>query len=230
MGERGSLRHSAVELVDAVLAIAFGACCAACGEPLEHPSRGPVCETCWRTVDTSVPSVFAVSPALADSQAIGLYDGALRGVIHAFKYEGRRSLAAALAMRMRTRCSTALIGADAVVPVPLHHTRRRQRGFNQALDLARHLGPPVVPAVRRIRATRSQTELSEIERQRNVRSAFGPSRRPWVRRGIAGRVVVIVDDVCTTGATLHECAEVLKALGAVQIRALTAARVATSPR
>jgi len=229
VGQCGAIRHSASELVDAVLAIALDAACAACGQPLEQPSRGPVCGICWRVVDAAVPCVFGISPAVADAQAIGLYDGVLRDVIHALKYEGRRSLAEPLARRIRSRCSAVLDGADIAVPVPLHPSRRRQRGFNQALDLSRRLGIPVTQALRRVRPTITQTALSEEERRRNVSAAFAPSRRWFARRPVAGRIVVLVDDVSTTGATLNECALVLRALGAREVRAVTAARVATSP-
>ena len=181
-------------------------------------------------MDAGIPCVFGISDAVAEAQAIGLYDGALRSVIHALKYEGRRSLAAPLASRIRDRCHTALDGADVVVPVPLHPSRRRQRGFNQALDLSRRLCLPVAQALNRVRATESQTALSEAERRRNVDAAFAPSRRWWIRKQIAGRIVVLVDDVSTTGATLNECALVLKTLGAREVRAVTAARVETTPR
>lgn len=230
MGERRTLRHSAVEIVDAILAVALDASCAACGEPLERPSQGPVCIVCWRLVDAAVPCVFGISEAVADAQAIGLYDGALRAVIHALKYEGRRSLAAPLAARIRDRCRAALDGSDLAVPVPLHSSRRRHRGFNQALDISRRLGLPVTQALRRVRPTESQTALSEADRRRNVTGAFAPSRRWWVRRQIAGRIVVLVDDVSTTGATLNECALALRALNAREVRAVTAARVVMSPR
>ena len=124
--------------------------------------------------------------------------------------------------------------ADCVVPVPLHWSRRRQRGFNQASDLARHLGLPAMRLLRRTRPTATQTGLSAARRHGNVRGAFA------VRRGLEGLVgregrdrleglvVVLVDDVCTTGATLNSCARVLKQAGVREVRALTAARVVTS--
>jgi competence protein ComFC len=216
--------------LDAILAVAFGASCASCGEFLERPSRGPVCSTCWRSVDASIPCVFGVSGAVDDAGALGLYDGALRSIIHSLKYEGRRSLARPLSARIRARCGAVLDGADLAVAVPLHPSRRRERGFNQALDLARGLGLPVARVLRRVRATPSQTELTVTERHRNVSRAFAPSRLLWLRQDIAGRVVVLVDDVSTTGATLNECAVVLKELGAREVRAVTAAKVVTSPR
>jgi ComF family protein len=161
------------------------------------------------------------------ARAIGAYDGALRAIIHALKYEGRRSLARPLAALMQLRGADILKGADVLVPVPLHPSRRRERGFNQAVDLADHLGLTVCRALRRIRQTHAQTSLPAAQRHRNVRGAFVLAR--WARSP-AGAIVVLVDDVSTTGATLDACARVLKDAGAREVRALTAARVVTSPR
>jgi ComF family protein len=154
----------------------------------------------------------------------------VRQIIHAFKYEGRRGLARPLARLMRTRAADLLDGAACVVPVPLHPLRRMRRGFNQAGELARHLGLPVVNAIWRIRPTVTQSGLTARERRRNVRHVFAPSlllTRDVRLKLVAGRSVLLVDDVRTTGATLDACAEVLKALGASEVRALTAARAAS---
>lgn len=115
-----------------------------------------------------------------------------------------------------------LDGADALVPVPLHWIRQYRRGFNQAEELARGVGLPVVDALRRSRRTVTQTDLPEGQRLANVSGAFR------LRRGvtICGQVLVLVDDVSTTGATLDACARVLLAGGAAEVRALTAARAA----
>ena len=226
MGKTEALRNG----LDAILAVALGASCAACGELLEHPTRGPVCHGCWRSIAALTPSVFAISGHISHAQAIGPYEGALRSVIHSLKYDGRRSLSTPLSTLMRDRCALALTGADAAVPVPLHASRRRERGFNQALDLARGLGLPVLKVIRRVHATDSQITLPAAQRHRNMRDAFGPARLPWMARSAAGLTVVLVDDVSTTGATLDECARVLKEMGARDVRAVTAARVATSPR
>ena len=123
---------------------------------------------------------------------------------------------------MRARGAEVLVDADAVVPVPLHPSRRRERGFNQAADLSRHLGLPVVPALRRVRATAVQATLPAARRHANVRDAFETTRHA---RALHGKSVVVVDDVSTTGATLDACARVLKAAGVREVRALTAARV-----
>ena len=160
------------------------------------------------------------------ARAVGPYEGALREIVHALKYDARRSLAAPIAALMRRHGADILDGADCVVPVTLHPSRRRERGFNQAVDLARHLGLPDVPALRRVRATRTQTGLPAAQRHRNVRAAFSMSGG----RGLTGAIVVLVDDVCTTGATLEACAAVLKRAGVREVRALTAARVVSAPR
>jgi len=123
---------------------------------------------------------------------------------------------------MRARGADMLEGAACAIPVPLHPLRRRQRGFNQAADLARHLGIPSVAALRRIRPTPTQTDLPAARRHRNVRDAFAVTR---AARALSGAIVVLVDDVSTTGATLEACARVLKEAGVVEVRALTAARV-----
>jgi ComF family protein len=153
---------------------------------------------------------------------VGGYDGALRAIIHAIKYDARRSLARPLGQLMRERGAPMLDRVHCAVPVPLHPWRRRGRGFNQADDLARQLGVPVVAALRRIEATRPQTGLPAAQRHRNVRGAFAVSR---AGRTLSGAVVVLVDDVSTTGATLEACARVLKECGVREVRALTAARV-----
>ena len=120
-----------------------------------------------------------------------------------------------------------LTGATWIVPVPLHASRRRARGFDQAADLARHLGLPVSRALRRVRATAVQASLPAARRHANVRDAFAATR---AARDLSGAVVVLVDDVCTTGATLDACARALKDAGIAEVRALTAARVVGRPR
>jgi predicted amidophosphoribosyltransferase len=142
---------------------------------------------------------------------------------------------------MRDAGGPVLSGADAVVPVPLHPWRALQRGFNQADDLARALGPPVWRVLARTRHGPPQAGLPAARRHANVRAAYalrGPGPLPgggavWLdalaARRLRNRVVVLVDDVMTTGATLDACGRVLAAAGVRSVRALTVAR-AVVPR
>ena len=143
----------------------------------------------------------------------------LGDVIRAFKYDGRRSLAPPLASMMREAGGDVLDTCDFAVPVPLHPWRRLRRGFNQARDLAERLGCPVVDALWRVRATSPQMTLRAGARRTNIRGAFIVAPH----EGVDGKVIVLVDDVRTTGATLDECARVLRRAGASEVRALTAA-------
>ena len=127
---------------------------------------------------------------------------------------------------MRSAGSDLLRDAHCVVPVPLHPWRHFRRGFNQAADLARRLGPPMGHALWRMRATSSQSGLTAAARRRNVGGAFKLSpllSKTGQERLLGDRIVVLVDDVRTTGATLNACAEVLLAAGVREVRALTAA-------
>jgi ComF family protein len=234
-------------LVDPLLAVVFPSSCPSCDSPLAHPSAGPLCGACWATLDrgTLLARCRCGSPLVAGGRAacgrcrrgltplssslsLGGYDGPLRAVIHELKYHGRRRVAARLAERLAAApIASALLTRETVlVPVPLHPRRRRERGFNQAellaLELGRRLALPVRAAclVRRL-DTPSQTGLTAAQRRKNVKDAFAVVRRAQV----AGRVVVLVDDVVTTGATLRACARVLLAAGASEVRTVSAARV-----
>jgi ComF family protein len=160
------------------------------------------------------------------ARAVGRYEGSLRAIVHALKYGRRATLARPLAVRLRACGQEVLAGADVVVPVPLHRSRQRQRGFNQAGAIARHLGLPMVDALRRTRRTPSQADLPASRRHANVRGAFvlvpGAS--------LADSIVVLVDDVSTTGATLNACAAVLLTARAREVRALIVARAVTRTR
>ena len=153
----------------------------------------------------------------------------MKEIIHALKYERRRSISAPLGALMRATGARVLEGADLVVPVPLHPRREYQRGFNQAQDLASHLGLPVAPLLKRVVHTRSQIELPKDQRHANVKGAFALTQVPGPGFRVPG-VVVLVDDVSTTGSTLDACARVLKSAGIKEVRAITAARVVPEPR
>lgn len=217
------LKSSITRSLDGIVAVAFAPACAACRRVLDTPLEGPVCAACWNGVQPVVHADTLAPDPIAAWQAAGEYEGSLREIIHAFKYDGRRSLARPLAALIRERGAAVLDRADFIVPVPLHPWRRLRRGFNQADDLARHLGVPVCPALWRTRATAPQAPLDPSQRRRNVRAAFRLS--PLVRTSRLERAhVVLVDDVRTTGATLEACARVLKDAGARELSALTVAR------
>lgn len=154
-------------------------------------------------------------------RAIGEYAGSLRAIVHALKYGGRTSIADRLGAMMRARGADVLAGADALVPVPLHRRRARARGFNQADLLAHAIQRPVWSVLVRTRETQPQVDLPEAQRHKNVRNAFA-LKSPSI--SCSGMVLVLVDDVRTTGATLAACARVLKDAGAREVRALTAAK------
>ena len=211
MGKAEAVRTALTLGGNALIAACLAPDCACCGHPLESPLDGPVCVRCWR-------DAYA---------ADGRYQGALRDIIHALKYDGRRSLARPLGVLLKERNAAAVEGAHCVVPVPLFPWRRLRRGFNQAADLAQQLDRPVVHALWRIRPTSSQTGLTASERRRNVRGAFRIARfltQKQRTRFITERVIVLVDDVMTTGATSNACAEVLMEAGAREVRVVTLAR------
>ncbi|MFN2446349.1 MAG: ComF family protein [Vicinamibacterales bacterium] len=237
------------QLADLVLSILLAPPCAVCGDVLQRPLDGTVCEGCWRAVRRIVPPVcdrcgsprssaqtadidnsrcatcLHFAPTVDKARAIGAYDGALRSIVHAFKYEGRRSVANRLGSTLRACGRDVLAGADALVPIPLHARRRRARGFNQARILAGAIGEPVWDVLVRVKHTCPQVDLDAEARRMNVQDAFQIGRRSRDVRRVRGSVLVLVDDVATTGATLDVCAVVLKAAGAREVRALTAARV-----
>jgi len=225
-------------LADTLLSALFEPPCAACAQVLAQPLAGAVCARCWTSIRQrqAVHERFGGRRAISWACAVDHYDGRLRDIIHALKYERRRSIAKPLGQLMRESGTALLSGADLVVPVPLHPRRERERGFNQADDLARQLGLPVAPLLKRVRFTVSQIELPAGARHQNVRDAFELDRLPapdsHLRQGYGGQarrpaVIVLVDDVSTTGATLEACATVLKRAGVKEVRALTAARVVT---
>jgi ComF family protein len=150
------------------------------------------------------------------------YAGAVRSALHALKYAGERRLAVPLGTAIAARWAEAGAGGELLVPVPIHAERRRRRGYDQAVLLAEaaaaSLGLPTVGALARARPTRPQFELGRERRAENVADAF----RVLDAQGavVAGRWIVLVDDVATTGATLGSAAQVLKQAGAAEVMGL----------
>lgn len=161
-------------------------------------------------------------------RAWGDYHGDLRELIHAFKFDGNRRLASWLADRLAEVLQEEFADEtlDAVIPIPLHPARRRERGFDQtrllARGLSRRAGIPVWRVVCRDRHTRPQMGLNRRQRLRNVSSAFSLAGRA---ARIKGSRLLVVDDILTTGATVEEVAGVLRLAGARWVGALVVARV-----
>ena len=155
--------------------------------------------------------------------SFGFYDGVLRQLIHLYKFRKVRTLVGPLG-DLLLRALPRDEAFDCVTPVPLHWRRRWQRGFNQADLLARrvaaHSGIPRTRLLRRLRSTASQASLSNTSRRRNVAAAFA-CRRP---DRAAGRKILLIDDVMTTGSTAAACALALKRAGAARVSLLTLAR------
>ena len=150
-----------------------------------------------------------------------IFTDTLREFIHHLKYSGRVSLANPLGEILKGCLDSESFEGNLIIPVPLHPSRERQRGFNQAELIASRLGRPVAARLlRRRKNTPSQTDLSRSERKRNLAGAFD------VRKPVSGTVIV-VDDVYTTGSTMNEIARTLKRAGAERVEVLTVARVAT---
>ena len=144
-----------------------------------------------------------------------VFDGPIRSAVHTFKFNGKKWMFRYLAARMEPIFPK---DAQAIAFVPLHWTRRLLRGYNQsellARELARHFGLPLIPALRRTRRTQKQSTLSGHARRENVCDAFAPRNG---QAALAGKHVALVDDVCTSGATIAQCATALRSMGARQV-------------
>ncbi len=234
------------DLLQGAYSLLFPAACVTCRNPIENSRLAPLCPACakalprsrtpWcqkcgrslaglgagivRCADCSRNRVFfdqAISPCP--------YEGSAKELVVALKYQGRLSVApflgGLLAETVRQRLGSD--PADAVVPVPLHSTRLRERTFNQAQvlgqELARRLNLPCWKhlLVRR-NATPPQTDLPREERLRNVAEAFAIQPNPFLR----SMRILLVDDVLTTGATASACAKLLKTAGAASVIVVTA--------
>ncbi len=229
------------------LDIFFPRCCVGCGitspETFRYicwecwadasPVEAPFCNLCGDPVAGAVDHDFicyscsSEKPAYDGARSAARYDGVVGEALRQLKYGKALWLAPDLAELLHN-CLAAEYPAhrfDYVVPVPLHHLRRRDRGYNQAAVLAhalgRRIGSPSMPGLlKRIRPTATQTNLTAKERLSNVGNAFQYKKR----KRLAGRRILLVDDVMTTGATVNVCAKALKKGGAASVHVITVAR------
>jgi ComF family protein len=217
------------------LDLALPARCAGCGREGE-----PVCRACLPALDARLELAAGVPIGLPGELPAPLlqlewcapFGGVVRRALHELKYGGERRLAEPLGRAVARRWSAAAAGGDTIVPVPIHVDRLRMRGYDQAALIAdvaaRELGLPFAPVLERARSTIAQFDLDRRTRATNVTGAFRLRPRPRtvgpLDELLAGRWIVLVDDVVTTGATLAECARPLLDAGALGVSAVTVAR------
>jgi ComF family protein len=194
--------------------------CRRCGVPFAYTRQFGPKGTC--------PGCVQHPPRFGAARAAMVYDTSSRGLVLAFKYEGRTELARLFAPMLARAGAALLAQADLLVPVPLHPSRLRARGYNQAALLAQALArlctvPAVVDGLQRSRRTPPMSDLGQAEREAMMRGAIRVT--PGRAQRLDGARIVLVDDVLTSGATSNACAAALMDAGAIGVDVLAVARV-----
>ncbi len=215
-----------------VVELIYPPLCLLCQSRLQQ-EENCICQKCWDLipklfhplVDINLPG--KQKPAFSRAYAVWNFNPQIQQVIHLFKYSRFTQLAQPLAVYMVEviRLDTDYEMADGLVPVPLHDTRERERGYNQSLllcaEISKLTGIPVLSGnLKRTRPTETQTNLSALKRLYNVKDAFSVCKPDLLK----GKNIILVDDVLTTGSTLNACARELKNAGVNKIYVLTTVR------
>jgi ComF family protein len=225
-------------MIDSILNFILPMACVICNAQVLERRFSAVCPECWDTLSPvgaplclrcGMPAVAIEGPCGRCRTGENIFDFArsavifnqpARKIVHHLKYSDRVSLARPIGRILQDLMKRECFVGEVVIPVPLHRSRERERGFNQAELIARNLALPVDPKIlRRRKHTPSQTGLSRAERAKNLAAAFE------LRGSVAGTRVLVVDDVLTTGSTMNEIAKVLKRGKAARVEVLTFARV-----
>ncbi len=197
--------------------------CATCCSHIE-PIRPPLCDRCGRPLRHGECPHCREFPLVIDGlRAVAFFEGVMREAIHSFKYRQRPQLAVPFGTLLHNYIREFSMPFDVIVPVPLHRRRERSRGYNQSMLLAREVAARQklclwYNVLERTRDTPPQVELDAPARKQNVHGAFAATDR------VAGARVLLIDDVCTTGATMDACSAALKARGANSVWGLALAR------
>lgn len=216
-----------MELLRAVAALAFPAACPACSAKVDEGVG--FCASCLEQIEPPLAGDALMDHgaglAFSGAACLAAHAGPVADCVRALKYRRDWAAGSALACLPRQgRPQEFLDWAEIVCPVPLHRQRLVSRGFNQAAWLAKRLGHgnEQMRLLRRIRHTEPQVRLQADRRRQNVAGAFAIDPK---HAGLAaGRRVLVIDDVLTTGSTLHECASALRSVGAADVRVLTVSR------
>ena len=219
-------------LTTGILDLALPASCAGCGH-----EGAALCPACLPALDaraglpggTPIGLPADIPTPLLQLEWCAPYAGPVRAALHELKYAGEQRLAVPLGAAVARRWAAVGVGAEIIVPVPVHADRERRRGYDQAALIAtvaaERLRLPTMRALERGRATIAQFELGRDERASNVAGAFRlRSSDATARAAVAGRWVLLVDDVVTTGATLAACGVALMKAGALAVSAIAVAR------